>query len=148
MSRPRAYVFGLAVIAAVAYPVTFPPGYDSYPLSSYPMFSYRRDRPTVYFARAIAGDGEARRVPPELVGTSEVMQAAVTVRRAIQGGKKRMRALCRAIATRSAADAQLRGAVRIELVSAEYEPVAYFVRGPEPLRLRRHHRCSTGKGAR
>src|SRR5690606_8394838 len=90
MSRPRAYFFGLTIIAAVAYPVTFAPGEDSFPLSSYPMFSYRRERPTIYFARAIGADGEERRVPPELVGSSEVMQAAVTVRRAIQGGKKRM----------------------------------------------------------
>ncbi|NLE87344.1 MAG: hypothetical protein GX607_13200 [Myxococcales bacterium] len=147
MSRPRAYFFGLTIIAAVAYPVTFAPGEDSFPLSSYPMFSYRRERPTIYFARAIGADGEERRVPPELVGSSEVMQAAVTVRRAIQGGKKRMRELCRAIAGRAEADAGLRGA-RIELVSAEIDPVAYFVEGPEPVSLRRHHRCRVREGGR
>ncbi len=147
MSRFRAYAFGLTIIAAVAYPVTFPLGQDSFPLSSYPMFSYRRERPTIYFARAIGADGEVRRVPPELVGSSEVMQAAVTVRRAIQSGKGRMRELCRGIAGRAQSDAGLRGA-RIELVSAELDPVAYFVEGPEPVSLRRHHRCRAPKGAR
>lgn len=142
MSRVRAYLFGWGVIAAVAYPVTFPQGRDSYPLSSYPMFSARRERPTVYFARAVGPAGEAQRVPPELVGSSEVMQAAVTVRRAVQGGTKRMRRLCRTIAANVAADPRFSDAQQVQLLSAEVDPVAYFVEGPDSRTLTRHQRCA------
>lgn len=142
MSRARAYVFGWAVIAAVAYPVTFDRNQDSYPLSSYPMFSARRDRPTVYFAQALNAQGVAQRVPPELVAGPEVMQAAVTIRRAIQGGRRSMRALCRTIAARVGDDPDFEGARHVQLMSVEIDPVAYFVEGPEARTSKPHFVCS------
>lgn len=145
MSRARAYVFGCSLIAAVASPVLFPPGHDSYPLSSYPMFSQRRERAQVYFARVVEPTGPGARVPPEHIAGPEVMQAAVTVRRAIQAGKPAMKTLCRRIAANVAGDPRFSEAQRVELVSAEIDPIAYFVEGPEPLRTKRHHHCRVGE---
>lgn len=128
----------------MAYPVTFLPGRDSYPLSSYPMFSNKRDRARVYFAQVVDPTGPGARVPPELIAGPEVMQAAVTVRRAIQSGKPAMRSLCQDIAARVAGDPRFLEARRVQLVSAEIDPVAYFVAGPEPLSTKRHHLCRVG----
>jgi hypothetical protein len=72
------------------------------------------------------------------------MQAAVTVKRAIQSGKPAMKRLCRSIAARLAEDERFASVQRVELVSAEIDPVAYFVTGPTPLRTKRHHRCRLG----
>jgi hypothetical protein len=142
MSRLAAYGFGLGLVGLVAAPVFRAPADDSYPLSTYPMFAFERDRPRLYFAEGRSATGARQRVPPEMVANAEVMQAAATVRRAVAAGPARSEALCRRLAHRLA-DSDVQPAIEaVELVSAEFDPVAYFVQRPEPLNRIVHCRCT------
>ncbi|HEY6560703.1 MAG TPA: hypothetical protein VI072_25665 [Polyangiaceae bacterium] len=142
MSRWVAYTFGLGLAAAVVSPGLRGSARDSYPLSTYPMFAARRDNPRLYIAEAVAADGSRSRLEPDLLGTDEVMQAAALVRRAVQASEERMQRLCADIAERVRQHDGL-GSVRyVELTSAEYEPIAYFVRRAEPDNRVLHIRCA------
>jgi len=140
MSRPWAYGFGLGLTLLVAAPGFGDPRWDSYPLSTYPMFARPRGRPVLHFAEAVGPRGERLRVPPALVANQEVMQAAATVRRAVRSGPDAMEALCERIATRWS-QREHGPAREIALVSATFDPVAYFERGPEPEARTVHHAC-------
>jgi hypothetical protein len=139
-SRLWAYGFGLGLTLLVAAPGLGDPRWDSYPLSTYPMFARPRGRPTLHFAEAVDAKGKRLRVPPELVANQEVMQAAATVKRAVQAGPAAMEPLCERIASRWS-DAEHGAAREIALVSATFDPVRYFTRGPEPESRTVHHTC-------
>ena len=139
-SRLWAYGFGLGLTLLVAAPGFGDPRWDSYPLSTYPMFARPRGRPTLHFAEAVDARGKRLRVPPELVANQEVMQAAATVKRAVQAGPAAMETLCQRIAARWL-QAEHGGAREIALVSATFDPVGYFTRGPEPESRTVHHTC-------
>lgn len=131
---------GLGTMAAVLSPLGSMDA-DSFPISSYPMFARPRGQPTLYTALARAADGSAQPVPPGWVGSSEVLQAKVLIQRSVQRGPEAIRALCRGIAERIAA-APDRGDLRsVEIVRRRYDPIAYFVNGPEPLEQERLQRC-------
>nr|PZN25044.1 MAG: hypothetical protein DIU78_11005 [Pseudomonadota bacterium] len=96
----------------------------------------------LFFAEGIDAEGTRHRLPPRLVATEEVMQAAATVRRAVRSGRAAMGRLCASIADRAARSAEHASLVEIALVEARFDPVAYFVRGPEPEERRVAHRCA------
>jgi hypothetical protein len=106
------------------------------------MFAAKRNNPRLYIAEAVSADGSRARLAPALLGTDEVMQAAVLVRRAVQASEQRAQQLCEDIAQRVARDRRLASVRFIELTSAEYEPVAYFVRRAEPQNRLLHGRCA------
>src|SRR5262245_53621142 len=85
VTRPFAYAVSAAALAAMLYPALLDPQdprQDSFPLSTYPMFSYRKPRTaTVTSALAIDPTGAEQPVPPDLVATSETMQAFRTLRK-------------------------------------------------------------------
>ncbi|HMJ12227.1 MAG TPA: hypothetical protein VK524_12470 [Polyangiaceae bacterium] len=141
MSRWVAYTFGIGVALAVASPA-FSGAKDSYPLSTYPMFATKRESPRLYVAEGVSDHARRARLPPALLATDEVMQAAALVRRAVHAGDARMRTLCEEIAARVTRDERQRDVAFVELTSAEYEPVAYFVSGAEPRERIRHYRCA------
>lgn len=141
MSRVLAYGFGLGLAVAVLSPVFGTPPSDSYPLSTYPMFSQKRRAPVLHFAEGVTKDGRRLRLPPELVANSEVMQAVAAVKRAVLGGEETSERLCAAAAARVAASAAHSQVVRVELVGARFDPVGYFTRGDEPEDRRVHHAC-------
>ena len=140
MSRLVAYTVGVGLAAAVAAPALRSSPKDSYPLSTYTMFAAKRDNPRLYVAEGVSADGSRARLAPALLGTDEVMQAAVLVRRAVQASEQRAQQLCEDIAQR-VRRGRLASVRFIELTSAEYEPVAYFVSGAKPQNRVLHGRC-------
>jgi hypothetical protein len=144
MSRLLAYGFGLGLVALVAAPGFGDPTWDSFPLSTYPMFARPRRMPVLYFSEGVDAHGTRRRLPPELLANQEVMQATVRVRRAVAAGKDASRALCREIAGRARRHDEYSDLKEIALVSASFDPVGYFTRSPEPHQRTVHERCSLG----
>src|SRR5690606_23790638 len=99
-TRLRAYVTSLVLLGAVAWPMFRSPPADSYPLSSYPMFS--RARPPfadIEHVVAVSRDGSRRPVPPSRVASGEVLQAKVAIARTLAGGRRAARALCTEVAS-------------------------------------------------
>lgn len=146
MSRALAYGFGLGLTVLVAAPGFGDPNWDSFPLSTYPMFARPRSLPLLYFAEGASLDGARRRLSPSLVANDEVMQATASVRRAVSAGPDAMQALCRQIAERVARQAEdgspaEAAIVEVRLSSARFDPVRYFSHGPEPVERTTHQRC-------
>src|SRR5688572_23609975 len=132
MSRVVAYGVGFAMLVAVAAPGFGDPSQDSYPLSTYPMFARPRDRPVLHFAEGVDAEGRVVRLPPALVANGEVMQAAARVRRAVSAGEEASASLCSSVAERTARSPEHQGVVRVQIVSARFDPIRYFELGPEP----------------
>jgi len=99
--RWGAYVVGVGLPLAVLSPI-FSGASDSFPFSTYPMFSQPRGQPTLYAVVAQMSDGGEQRLSPELVGSKEVLQAKVLIQRSVDGGSEGMAALCRDTALRVA----------------------------------------------
>lgn len=142
MSRWLAYGFGLGLVAAVAAPGFGDPNDDSYPLSTYPMFARGRDKPWLNFAEGVDAQGRAVRLAPALVASGEVMQAAASVRQAVRGGPPALARLCTRIAERCAASDSTEDIVEVRIVGAQFDPIAYFERGPEPEARTVFFRCA------
>src|SRR4051794_9069975 len=141
MSRLIAFGYGLGLVAATLLPALGNAEHDSFPFSTYPMFARRGGPVLVHFAEGVDARGRRRRLGPELVANSEVMQAAKTLRRAVAGGQETTARLCERIAARAAERADYAGVRRVRIVSARFEPVRYFVEGPEPEAFSVHGQC-------
>jgi hypothetical protein len=131
---------GVAATAAVLSPLASMQD-DSFPISSYPMFARPRGQPTLYTVIARAGDGSERHLAPSWLGSSEVLQAKVLIQRSVERGPEATRALCRSVAERIATAPDANDLRSVEVVRRRYDPVAYFVAGPEPLEQERLERC-------
>ncbi len=157
MSRLVGYVVGLGTLGAVLAPGFAAPGWDSYPLSSYPMFTQNREKPLLHFVELVDAAGRRERVPPQYVANDEVMQAVVTVRRAVEGGPAALDVLCREVArrvveargvARERNTVEARGVARerepraLEIVGARFDPIRYFVQGPAPEERATYCRCA------
>lgn len=135
--------------ALVVSPILSSAPKDSFPLSTYPMFSQGRKDATVTVDHAVAiGDGGAEQpVPPRLVGSDEVLQARATIGRAAKRGPAEAKALCAAIADRARASGALAGARTIEIRTTKVDAVAWFAAvgdgrpPPPPLSAKRHASC-------
>ena len=105
MSRAYAYTVSAVLLAAVLSPGlrdAQDPRNDSFPLSTYPMFSYDKPRTaTVTSAVALGADGLEVPLAPEFIGTSETMQALRTIQNSVRAGRERAAELCGAIAERA-----------------------------------------------
>jgi hypothetical protein len=155
MSRALAYGFGLGLTVLVAAPGFGDPNWDSFPLSTYPMFARPRSMPRLFFAEGASRDGTRHRLSPSLVANDEVMQATASVRRAVSAGPAAMQALCHQIAERIAHDSRPAegrrqahdsrpadtAIIEVRLSSARFDPVRYFSHGPEPVERTTHERC-------
>ena len=134
--RIFALTFGSLLLAAVVSPMLRSPPVDGFPLSNYPMFAHDRDR-SVRIGHVIAFDagGGGRPVPPELLGTNEVMQAHQTVVVALRQGEAAAADLCRetADAVRQAGGAWA-DAVRLQVRVDHYDSIAYFEGETRPRR--------------
>jgi hypothetical protein len=93
-------------------------------------------------------DGGERRLPPSAVGSSEVLQAKVLIQRSVERGPEATLALCRGIAERVAASPDASGLRSIEIVRRRYDPIGYFVSGPEPIEQERLQSCDLPRAAR
>jgi hypothetical protein len=138
--RGVAYLAGLGATAAVLSPLVSG-ATDSFPISTYPMFARAPGQPTLFAVVATAADGVEQSLPPELVGSSEVLQAKVLIQRSVQRGPQAMAELCEATAARVAASDRTGGLRFVDIVRRRYDPVAYFVTSTEPIERERIFRC-------
>lgn len=131
----------LGITFAMSWPMFGPLEADSFPLSTFPMFAKTRGQPS--FHQLVGIDATEKRVtiPPELLGTSEVLQAKALLAAAAKSQRRRA-ALCAEVAERTREDRRYAGVERLELVRVRFDPVRYFVEGPEPLAQHTLHRCS------
>ena len=138
-SRRVATVFIIALCSAAAYPVALPLTEDSFPLSTYPMFTSRRGKPLIHRAEALLESGRSWIVPPELIAGDEALQTKVMLRQAVQHKGRVLRDLCRRIAH---GVGQVRDdAEHVEIVGVRFEPVAYFTTGPQPVSRDVYAKC-------
>lgn len=141
MSRLLAYGVGLGMVALVAAPGFGDPAADTYPLSTYPMFARPRGKPLLSFVEGATPNNTVR-LPPELIAHDEIMQAVVTVRRAVQAGPEALRQLCTRIAANVVSAPAYDDVYEVRIVSARFDPVGYFTAGPTPEERMEHFRCA------
>lgn len=121
-------------------------GQDSFPLSTYPMFSRARDvRARVAHVIARHADGSGTPVPPRVLGTAEIMQASQIARNAAKD-RGRAEDLCRRVAERIARDGDHHGVVAIEVRTDDFDAIAYWEGDRAPRRTRIHARCGVAGG--
>lgn len=125
----------IALSAAILSPLAMPEGWDSFPISSYPMFSRGNlgRRVTLGHALLVHADGTRAPAPPALVGTPEPMVAKNVIENAIAAG--RAGDLCAAIASRA------KGAVAVEIATSTFDSRAYFEGSRAPLERTVHASC-------
>jgi hypothetical protein len=123
-----------AVLAAVFSPLSYAPGWDSFPFSSYPMFAQPRPdaRVELAYALGVTAAGTRVAIPPGLVANSEVLQARAVIQRAANS-ESEAADLCRHIAARvrdaAQTDRDFAEVSRIEIVRGSHDAVAYLARG-------------------
>jgi hypothetical protein len=119
-----------ALLAMVGPPLRDPPR-DSYPLSTYPMFSSDRGRmSSVATVVGIDDEGVVHRLDPHLIsGSDEVMLSVQTASGAARAGAERSRQLCEEVAGRVAASALAGEVVRVEVRVEVHDAVDYFAAG-------------------
>ncbi|MEO0460515.1 MAG: hypothetical protein AAF219_06700 [Myxococcota bacterium] len=98
--RAAAYLLPALLVGTVFAPAVWDLD-DSYPLSTYPMFSRYRE-PIAWVVRAlrVEADGRATPVAPAVIAEGEPMQAIVTLKRTFRRGRRASQELCREILAR------------------------------------------------
>jgi|SRR5690606_9515938 len=139
--RIVAYVWGMGLVVLSAWPAWRDPPVDSYPLSTYPMFSVKRGQPLIHRMVAVDRQRNQQALSPELVANTETLQAAAAIGRAVAAGPEAMRALCLEVAARVARSPDFESARSVELRAVRYDPIEYFTAGKRPLESRRLWRC-------
>ena len=113
---------------------------DSYPLSTYPMFSSNRTtREPIDTAVLVSDDGEQSMLSPRIIaGTDEPIIATVTVSNAIANGT--VDQLCADIALRLGP-----GAIgSIEIITVVYDALDWFDGRRDPIERSVHASCPAG----
>jgi hypothetical protein len=142
--RVAAYVGAVAVLAAMLGPPLRSPPRDSYPLSTYPMFSSDRGRiSSVATVVALDRGGAVHRLDPHLVsGADEVMLAVQTAANAVRRGPEASLALCQDVADRvSGAGGGLGDVTEVVVRVERHDAVAHFTSDPTPLSVVDHADC-------
>jgi len=122
--RLRSYAFAFAVLALVAWPITWKAGRDSFPLSSYPMFARaRKARMQLTTVLGVREGGGTTTLSPELIADAHwVNLAARVVRDTVAKGPAATDALCRKVAARVAADRA--DVLELQIVTETFDVVA------------------------
>lgn len=140
--RAWAYLFGLGLCVAVLAPGFRTPTSDSYPFSTYPMFSYKREKTRLFHMDGLDAHGQRSRLAPKLVANDEAMQAAQTVRNAVRGGPERMALLCQRASERLAQDPAYAQVVQVRVVEGLFDSLSYFLGNREAEQLVVHYACT------
>lgn len=119
---------------------------DSFPFSTYPMFSRRKTSPSLVLTQVLAvlPDNERVVLPPEVsTGNEEVIQAMGTIARESYGGAKRAKAFCESIAERAieSPDPAWAEATHVAIVRSRFDTVSYFQNERVPIRSVPVHKC-------
>jgi len=139
LERLWSYAFAAALVIAVLWPLAGDPRGDSFPFSTFPMFSGRQSpEATIPHAIAINPQGERSVLPPQAVANDEVIQAFETLRQAVRQGPEATARLCERAAGWSSGRED---AVRVEIVSDTYDAVRYFEGDKAPLATTVHATC-------
>lgn len=130
MSRVAAAVISIALIVVTLSPVLRKPIDDSYPLSTYPMFAWKRPTQlTMAYAIGETATGERRYLTPRIVGSGEVLQARAIVERAVAKGGKELAALCAKVAANVTKVPRFDDVVRVRILSGTHDSIAFLVDG-------------------
>ncbi|KYF88332.1 hypothetical protein BE20_23250, partial [Sorangium cellulosum] len=144
----KGYAYGVTagLVLLMLAPLFRRPPVDSFPLSTYPMFSWGRHdaRTTVERAVGVDSRGERRPIPPRLVGSEEVLQAKATLAQSIRQGARAARALCRGVAARVAEDDRYADVVKVEIRTDTFDAVAFFDGHETPVDSKLHATCKVG----
>jgi hypothetical protein len=140
----------VSVVAAalVMTPAFRDPSEDSFPLSTFPMFSGAKRDPDLVITQVLAvlPDGTRRPLPPELAtGNEEVIQALQMIHNEAYGERKRATEFCKEVAARvRAAPDPWRQTKGIEIARSHFDTVDYFETGPEPVTRKVLKACPVG----
>jgi hypothetical protein len=146
LRRAVATAAGALLLALVLWPLSWRARRDSFPLSTYPMFSDPRSRVmTVDHVFAVTPDGERMIVPLELIATNNVMHVAMVVSQAATSSEASA-ALCDEVARKVATqDGRLGRAVVIEVATSSFDSVAYFAGHRTPRSREIRARCQVAR---
>jgi hypothetical protein len=117
---------------------------DGFPISSYPMFSARRDNTSVTLVVAVerSGDGELDVLPTEATGHRQLTQAVRALKEAVADGGDRPQRLCEEIAVWVDRSGDGR-AGEVGIVTVGYEALGYLLDGArQPTILAEHAWCN------
>lgn len=124
-----AVVVSVALIGATLSPLARKPADDGFPLSTYPMFAWRRPtKLTMSYPLGVTAQGP-RYLSPGVVGSFEVLQARAIVERAVAKGGKELAMLCDRIAARVAMTPRFADVTAIRIVTGNHDAVEFLVRG-------------------
>jgi hypothetical protein len=139
LERAWSYGVGLALVAAILLPLTWDSRDDSFPLSTYPMFSGRQSaEATLPHAIGLTAEGERVVLPPSAVANDEVIQAWETLRQAVRQGPEATARLC----ARAAEWADGRDdIVSVAIVSDTFNAIRYFEGDKQPIATTVHSEC-------
>ncbi len=142
LGRVYGYVVSALFLGAVLYPLQTDPPRDSFPLSTFPMFS--KARPafiSIGHVMGVGADGQLRPLPPAIVASGEVLQAKVAIRSTIQRGRRATRELCSQVQRRVAEDSDLSWVQWVEVRTDRYQVAGYFSGARKPVSTQEHARC-------
>ena len=127
--RVYAALVSVTLVAATLWPLALDPIEDSFPLSTYPMFAWKRPTQQTYrYALGETAQRERRTLRPALVGTGEVLRAIRVFDRAMSRGRAEVVKLCDAIAARVARDETFADVVAVRIVTGTHDAVEYLAR--------------------
>lgn len=137
-NRVTAAVVSIALLGATLEPLIRQPWDDSFPLSPYAMFAFKRPTQlTMEYAFGVTSTGERHALTPRIVGSSEVLQALTVIAQAKAANE--LPQLCAQIAARVAELEAYAEVTEIRIVSGTHDAVDYLVRhieGSEVPRVR------------
>jgi hypothetical protein len=129
---------------AVLLPMLGDPRDDSFPLSTYPMFSGRKStEASIPHVVGYHADGSRVVLPPESVANDEVIQAFETVRQAIRQGSSGTAALCEEAA--GWASTRREDVVSVAVVTDTYDALEYFDGDKAPVAGTTHAECEVSR---
>jgi hypothetical protein len=130
MNRVGAAVVTVALLGATLSTLVKKPIEDSFPLSTYPMFAWKRPtKLSMSYAIGETATGERRYLTPRLVGSGEVLQARAIVERAVSKGGTELAGLCRKIAGNVARHPLFPDVTRIRVLSGTHDSIEFLIDG-------------------
>lgn len=134
----------LVVAALLLSPVVRTPPVDSFPLSTFPMFSNLIEPVVdIDFVVGIDESGGTVTLDPETIaGTDEIIVAGSIVRQAVRGGTTALALLCAEVAVRAA---ERDGIVAIEVRTDRVDAIGWYSGKREPLSSITQHRCAVAR---
>jgi hypothetical protein len=141
VTRVSAAIISIAMIVVTLSPLLRAPIDDGFPLSTYPMFAWKRPtKLSMSYPIGETATGERRYLLPRLIGSGEVLQARAIVERAVAKGGRELDKLCETVAGRVARASRFADVVRIRVMSGTHESIDYLVDGKLGVEIERK-RC-------